>query len=59
MTTEQHMEQTTGTKLNFHQIEFIRWMRICSERGIPYGWMEQVVTMEWKDKEGGPLAKSN
>jgi hypothetical protein len=57
MSVEDQLRAQMGRELTFAEREFIRQMRVCAERGIHYGWMEQVVTMEWKDKEDGPLAR--
>jgi hypothetical protein len=46
-----------GRDLTFFEIEFLRHIHISADRGIAYGWMHQVVSMEWDNEVGGSLAR--
>jgi hypothetical protein len=42
-----------GTFVTEAEMQFIRDMRKAAERGVGYGWMQQVIGWEWEHKLGG------
>jgi hypothetical protein len=56
MTVEEKLEEwlkQPGTFVTSAEREFIDDMRTARERGVGYGWMQQVIEWEWQSKSVG------